>query len=68
MDIATICGTSGPLIVGGENGRKRDLSQEEEEEEVHRPMVDSGDRRLQGVLNVQTVSINANMYLFAGIL
>ncbi|OEU06572.1 hypothetical protein FRACYDRAFT_254245 [Fragilariopsis cylindrus CCMP1102] len=71
VDIATICGTTGPIILP--DVRKRDLSQEEEEEEgeVRLPIDDNGDRRLQietlGVtklgLIVQTISINSNMPL-----
>ena len=69
MDIATICGTTGPTVLL--DIRKRDLSQEEEEEEVRRPIDDNGDRRLQfdtfgdiklGLI-VQTISINSNMPL-----
>ena len=66
MDIATICGTTGPIIDVDFTSR-RDLSQEEEE--VRRPIDDNGDRRLQidfftklGLI-VQTISINSNMPL-----
>ena len=67
MDIATICGTTGPIIFA--DFRERDLSQEEEE--VRLPIDDNGDRRLQfdtfgdiklGLI-VQTISINSNMPL-----
>ena len=69
MDIATICGTTGPTVLL--DIRKRDLSQEEEEEEVRRPIDDNGDRRLKfdtfgdiklGLI-VQTISIDSNMPL-----
>ena len=70
MDIATICGTTGPILISPDFLRKRDLSQEEEEV-VRRPIDDNGDRRLQietlgdiklGLI-VQTISINSNMPL-----
>ena len=70
MDIATICGTTGPIFILDPRPT-RDLSQEEEEE-VRRPIDDNGDRRLQEPqtvgdiklgLIVQTISINSNMPL-----
>ena len=70
VDIATICGTTGPIILL-DPSRKRDLSQEEEEEEVRLPIDDNGDRHLQDDtlgdiklgLIVQTISIYSNMPL-----
>ncbi|OEU21578.1 hypothetical protein FRACYDRAFT_235204 [Fragilariopsis cylindrus CCMP1102] len=67
VDIATICGTTGQTLLVKD---LRHLSQEKDkEEEVRRPIDDSGDRRLQvetGIrlgLIVQSISVNANMPL-----